>query len=415
MNVEKLTHIAKIIAIVTLAIVILTLLFNLLYPLTQKPVYNVETGTLLSSNRVFDPSKIYASNDNLPFRYEGQLPTVTQVEEELPELGSIYGSYRINSCYSKLSQQCNIEILDLCSRYFRVSWNGKEITPLLVMSMCQNETGLRADKNITFCALYPSAVVPPTSVRDISEFNSAKVLQSATTFNALASDWWTRDRGPLQMCTTYGVHDDSFNKQMSTSEKELLSNVSFSTEYTAYTNKEGVITSTDWVSLAAEEGGDRHNIKDICLRMSSELSTAVGYIEKSYNVRDEMQMLCMLSMRHGAGSMWLSDYKNKEISYWRSGSAACEYAEAVSQPAACDYLRELARNTVIDARAHSYNPEVGMATATAMDVYNEFVRRGYIQPKDTYTVDGTYRDGYITYPIKMMYNLFMLQILYNGG
>ena len=47
--------------------------------------------------------------------------------------------------------------------------------------------------------------------------------------------------------------------------------------------------------------------------------------------------------------------------------------------------------------------------------YNKLVKEGLIDNKETYTVAGTYRDDYIVYPIKMLYNFAQLQILYNGG
>lgn len=401
------------ISIATLSIVASTATFAIVYPLTQKQVIAVEANDIVVSDNTYQYTKIQTNREL--FAYAAQYPEVDIVEEVPEEQLDISLSNGLYSGYSKLSQECNWKIYELCSKYFTTKFEGKILSPLYPMALANNESGIRADSNITFTSLYPSLIVPPKSVSDIENFSCLDVIKSATVFSRLADDWWTRDRGPLQMMSSYGIHDDNFNKMLGKSEYNKLSQFSNLYGYTAYTTKEGIISVDEWISRASKEPGDRFSIKDVCLRLSSETTYALDVIQESYTVRDERLALVMLSMYHGAASLWNSTYKNSEIGYWKSGNNAYRYATAISSDEAYDIIYSCAREAILSARINSSNPDVGISTSRAQLIYSKLMSEGYIADIETYTVAGTYRDDYIVYPIKMLYNYAQLQILYNGG
>lgn len=412
MNTEKLIAIAKIIILSTLSIVIVTTLFNLIYPLTQQGIATIEINEITVDTNTKQYSKIQTNRELFSFVNEYKETTVVEEEDEEIDVHVSGGLY---SNYSKLSQQCNMELYNLCYKYFLTKFNGKQLSPLYPMAIANNESAIRADKNITFTSLYPSLIVPPTSVEDIEKFSCADVLKSSTVFNKLADDWWTRDRGPVQMMGSYGIHEDKFNKMLGESEYNKLSKFSNLYDYTAYTTKEGIISADEWIDKASKDKGDRFNVKDICLRLSSETTYALGIMQETYTVNSERLAMVMLSMYHGAASLWNSNYVNSEIGYWKSGMLAYEYAQAIASDKAYDIIYNCARDDILTARVNSTNPDVGISTSKATILYNKLMAEGFINSINTYTVAGTYRDDYIVYPIKMLYNFAQLQILYNGG
>lgn len=355
-----------------------------------------------------DPSRI-KYNKSL-FSYVGETPIIE--EDTLLDL-SLTGD--LHASYSDLSKACNLEIYELCASYFNVNVNNIRVPIFYPMALSNNESSIRADKDMTFCSLYPSGVVTPTSADDISSFNVKDVVADATTFSKLANDWWTRDRGPIQMNGSYGVRNDSFNAQLGPSEKELLKHCEIAEDFTAYTSKEGIISGTYFVENSSENKGDRYNIRDICLRLSSECTYSLSVIQKTYELTNSRLAMVMLSMHHGAGSLWLPNYENSSIGYWNSGRLAYEYATAVASDEVYTQIYAKAEQDLKYARTHSSNPDIGISTSVAMDMYKDFESQGLLNSIDYYTHSGDFRKDYIVYPIKLLYNYAQLNLLYNGG
>lgn len=409
-------HKAKVgISVATLSLMAATAGFSIVYPITQKNAFAVVPNEIVYA----DGSSYKYSSIKMQHTAFSYLPEYEEIEEEVaveevPIDISLGGE--LNSNYSTLSQQCNLKLYDLCSSYFLTKWDGKQLSPLYPMALANNESAIRADKNITFTSLYPSGVIVPSSPMDIENFSTINVLESSDVFNELAADWWTRDRGPVQMMATYGVHrGDKYYNMLGESESNLLNRFLNLYNYTAYTTKEGIITADTWIEKSSTERGDRFNVKDICLRLSSETSYALETIEASYSVPTERLAMVMLSMYHGAGSLWNREFTDKEIGYWRSGNIAYKYAQEVSSDAAYSIIYSCAREDVLTARINSTNPDVGISIPKAKLIYNKLQSEGIISNIEDYTVAGTYREDYIVYPIKLLYNFAQLQILYNGG
>lgn len=407
MDKERYTIIAKWVSIVTLSVIIVATLIALIYPLLQIQTVTYETADIARANS--DKLAVKIDYNKSGFSYVGDIP----LKEEEPskstvEVNMATGLY---SGYSLLSQQCNLELYSLCEQYFTV----EDLSPLYVMCIANNESAIRADKNITFSSLYPSKIVPISSVEDIRNFSSLAVLKDSYTFEHLAADWWTRDRGPVQMMSSYGIHNDYFYTLMGDSEQSLLKSIDKTHNYSAYTTKEGIINSSYWIEQASFEKGDRHNIKDVCLRMASEATYALNLMRQTYSVSNSRLAMIMLSMHHGAGSLWSPTYKNSEIGYWKSGNIAYGYARSLAREDVYSIIYNKAKTDILNARVNSTNPDIGISTAQAEILYNQLKDNGYISDINTYTVAGEYRLDYIVYPIKMLYNFAQLQILYNGG
>lgn len=317
----------------------------------------------------------------------------------------------INDSYSQLSKDLNMALYDYCAKYFTLDG----VTCLMPMIIANNETAIRADENLTFCSLYPSLIIKPTSVEDLDNMSTLTVLQDEYTFSHLANDWWTRDRGPLQMNMTYGSHGDSYRELMGPSEEEILENYDFNISFTAYTSKEGTINSKHWVDNAAVTPGDRFSIKDCCLRLASEFNWAFSIMSDVYELDSTELKIAMLSMYHGAGSLWLSTYEDKKIGYWNSGKAAYEYARALTSDEALTYIYKYACSVIALARERGVNPQIGLTNIDALSIYTELNKQGILKSRSNYIGSGDYSEGYLLYPLKALYNYMQLSILYNGG
>lgn len=357
---------------------------------------------ILYNHELFSYSRIKNSEESIDLPEEAF---------DFPELTEPSVDCSINSTYISASKLANETIYSLCKEYF----DCQDVSFLLPMIISNNESAIRADKNITFSALYPSAVVSVSSVNDIIDFNCTRCLESADVFSVLGADWWTRDRGPVQMNPNYGIHDDRYNAALGKSEHAQLSKLNINDNMTAYTYKEGVINASYWVDQAAKTAGDRFNIKDICLRLSSEYNYALDTEATIYKCDSPILKMVMLSMYHGSGSVWMPAYTDTQIGYWNSGKLAYEYAQAISSNDVYLLIADIALSDVHNARRQHINPDIGISVSKAYSIYCDLVDKGYLKDADYYTSNGDYRIDYIVYPIKTIYNYAQLCILYNGG
>ena len=341
--------------------------------------------------------------------------TSTPPQAAQPATPDAVQSTNFNSNYSQLSQACNQALYDICSRNFSVSVGNVTLSPLVPMVIANVETGIRCDPSITFSSLYPSKILKPATATDIYNVSCLDVIASKANFEELAAEYWTRDRGPCQMNPTYGVRNDIYTAAMGRSEYELLSNISITEIYEAYTTREGTITSDYWIEKSSTEKGDRFNPKDICLRLSSEYNYALSTAYRTYSIDTELLALVMCTMHHGAGSLWLPEYTDKPIGLWNSGSRAYELACSLTTQAAYDIISEKVINDLTSARSRGSNPNVTLSTNEANDIFNKLKSKQIVKEQSYYMSGGTYNTDYCVYAIKALYSYVQLSLLYNGG
>lgn len=414
MNNDQLIKIAKYIGLGTLIMCSVTVCI-----LLCNNTGNKQTTINVFANNSAPETTQYSSisyNRNL-FSYTSNPNNNTDSEsmsEDIYDFPVIYDSPTecvINESYTSTSKIANETIYALCKEYFEC----QDVTFLMPMIIANNESAIRADKDVTFSAIFPSKVFPIENAGTIINFNCTRCLESSSIFSVMGADWWTRDRGPVQMNPDYGVHDDKYNKMMGKSEHAQLSKIKVNNDLTAYTNKDGIIDAQYWYEKSSTNAGDRFNIQDICLRLSSEYNYALNTMSSTYECDEPLLKMVMLSMYHGAGSLWMPAYVDTQIGYWNSGRVAYEYALALSSNEVYEVIFSKAKNDILNARRANSNPEVGISVNRAFEIYQELFNSGYIKDVNYYTSQGDYRTDYLVYPIKAIYNYAQLSILYSGG
>ena len=273
----------------------------------------------------------------------------------------------------------NAMLYSYADKYFTVYYGEQRISPIFPMAVANVETPSRADFNVTWSALFPSAYV---DVSEMGTFDVTGVVSDSTLFSVLGKDYSTRDRGALQMNPTYGTGNAYYNSMMSASEKTKLSNV----DYSGYES---------WVSGASSASGDRFYLPDVCLRMSAAMETQVSNIAKNnYSPATDMQLLAMMAMGHQSGSVWAYKDHNKSIGKWRSGELAYKYAYSIGTSEFISAVSEYA----------STHEATYISSGTAKKIYESV----YSEPFSTYAS----KDIVCTYPIKVLYAYIKLCILY---
>lgn len=410
---EDALRICKIICLSTIGVIVTTLITMGVIMLTKEPpVHEVEPLTDgVYDGPVYTPSKISYNRSMFTYNPSAEKNVNKPAVTDLPTLANV----SINSNYSELSQECNAALFQVCRENFTVNINGVSVSPLLPMILANNESGIRADTSITFSALYPSKIITPSSAEDIYNANCLDVLSSKEVFSELAADWWTRDRGPVQMNPSYGIHNDAFYQQLGISEQELLKDFEIPSNFAAYTTKEGSIDASKWVTEASGERGDRFNPRDICLRLSSEFNYALSMASETYVIDSPILALAMCSIHHGAGSVWNSAFTDKEIGYWNSGSRAYELACALTSQAGYDLIKECVEKDLSTARSKGSNPDAGLSTDKAYRIFLDLQNANIVHGMSYYVGDGKYSKDYLVYPIKSLYGYIQLSLLYNGG
>ena len=415
MNEERFIKVVKVIAVSTLGITALTSAL-LLIPTKSEGQVVVETftGDIVYDNAVNSidyarPLFSYAP-DNGKESDESAVNT-DQIYYDYPAYYEEVTACNIRSSYSEASKEANTSIYNICKE----SFDCEDVTFLMPMIIANNESAIRADKNLTFSSLIPSKVFPNVSKQLVESFNCTMCVESPEVFGVMGADWWTRDRGPCQMNPSYGVRADKYNKAMGKSEHAQLTQIEIKEDMTAYTTKEGVINALYWYEQSSTDAGDRFNVRDICLRLSSEYNYALDTVSSIYAPDTPLRKLVMLSMYHGAASLWLDTYTDSQIGYWNSGKLAYKYACALSSDECYSYIYNRAMDDIKSARAIGLNPDIGISVDSAYRIYSALEHDGHIKDVDYYTSDGEYRIDYIVYPIKAIYNYAQLSILYNGG
>lgn len=335
------------------------------------------------------------------------------------ELIDLYGISFKEGTLSQLAIDCNTALFDMCNKFYLTSWNGKQLSPIIPMAIANIETGSRADQSITYSSLFPSGCVSIKSADAIVNMSCLAVLENSTVFNQLASDHWTRDRGPLQMNPEYGTGLDSFNSLMGPPETEILSNISGAgidfTGYQAYEPRNSRnIGVKEWLDELSSYPGDRHNVKDAILRFASASQEAIDAYNSLYEIRDNLEAVAVVAMHHNAGSVWNSGLLTKKVGNWRSGQSAYAYCSAISSDKFTDKIKSKVNDNLSKAREGNKKIKMTLDRDEAKALYQEAVSEGIVQNYTTYVTEGRYYEVTYCYPIQAMYAYLMLTAVYSG-
>lgn len=277
----------------------------------------------------------------------------------------------------------NRELYNIADKYYNVYYGSSRVSPVYPLAVANVETPGRADNDVTWSALFPSKYV---DVNKMYTFNVTDVLSlSDSAFTALTTEWSTRDRGALQMSTTYGTGNEYFNNQMSGTEKEKLSKVDTS-------------RNSSWAAQASGEAGDRFYIPDVCLRLSAANTQAVkNMIDNSYRPENDLQLVCQLAMFHHRSGIWYNKNHNKSVGEWKSGEVAYSYSKLISSPDVVKALRQYA-----------------LDNEDCFNIPNDTVIKLFRQTTGMSFDSFASKDLVCLYPLKVEYAYIKLCLMYAG-
>ena len=199
---------------------------------SRKVVINWNSPTYIykRNNRVYSTFKKNKLDEPLP---TDTVEEIAEKEEEQKEefkkirtpeqIIDEFGIY-FNSQDSDLAIEVNTKIYDVVESYFLTAYNGKQLSPFIPMAIANVETPDRVNTKINYSALLPSKYINVVSSDAVDTMSSLALLDSPETFKALASDHWSRDRGPLQQMDMAGTMYEAYNSLMGPSEQSLLRN-----------------------------------------------------------------------------------------------------------------------------------------------------------------------------------------------
>lgn len=268
----------------------------------------------------------------------------------------------------------NVKLYQIVDKYFQSYYNGKRVSPLFPLALANVETPGRANHDITWSALFPTAVVDMSL---IDTFDVTYVAQDPVKYDALMHEWSTRDRGALQMSPTYGTNNSTFNALMSGTEQEKLA--------TAQIAK----GAASWASGASSSPGDRFCTQDVCLRLAASCENAIQQIKsKNLDVQNNAELITMLAMYHHRSGVW----QVSGAGGWLSTQSCMNYVHHICSQQSVDTLREYY------AKTNAYVLDNDVAAA---------ILGNYTQ----YTTSKLEA----TYPIKVLYSYVVMTNKYNKG
>ena len=330
-----------------------------------------------------------------------------------------FGIY-FNNQDSDLAIEVNTKIYDVVESYFLTAYNGKQLSPFIPMAIANVETPDRVNTKINYSALLPSKYINVVSSDAVDTMSSLALLDSPETFKALASDHWSRDRGPLQQMDMAGTMYEAYNSLMGPSEQSLLRNYTgMDKDFSAYQAYEPRIGRTlsvkDWVAEASSMPGDRHNIRDAVLRASAEFQQAIDQYSSQYEIENEYQALVVCSMYHAESSIWNPAYAHRPVGVWlNGGESAHSLLVGVTNSDFIKIIEDFVDQKIKDYR-NGGELRIYCEREWANNLYQLGVDKGYFYDYPLY-VNTSSQYFYVKYqyPIQALYAYIMLNKLYTG-
>ena len=395
---------------------------------SRKVVINWNAPTYIHkrNNRVYSTFKKNKLDEPLP---TDTVEEIAEKEEEQKEefkkirtpeqIIDEFGIY-FNSQDSDLAIEVNTKIYDIVESYFLTAYNGKQLSPFIPMAIANVETPDRVNTKINYSALLPSKYINIVSSDAVDTMSSLALLDSPETFKALASDHWSRDRGPLQQMDMAGTMYEAYNSLMGPSEQSLLRNYTgmdkdFSA-YQAYELRTGrTLSVKDWVAEASSMPGDRHNVRDAVLRASAEFQQAIDQYSSQYEIENEYQATVICSMYHAESSIWNPAYAHKPVGVWlKGGESAHSLLIGVTNSDFIKIIEDFVDQKIKDYR-NGGELRIYCEREWASNLYQIGVDKGYFYDYPLYVnTSAQYHYVKYQYPIQALYSYIMLNKLYTG-
>lgn len=221
----------------------------------------------------------------------------------------------------------NAKLFNYCDMYFKCFYGSKRVSPIFPMALANVETPGRANNDITWSALFPSAVV---SVDLMDTFNVADIAADMVKYRILTQDYSTRDRGPLQMSPTYG---SSLDAGLGMNERDKVK------EY----------PNNWWTLQCSSSPGDRFYLPDMLLRLQVAMeANCANIVRNGYTPETEAELIAQLAVSHNSGSgIWACTNPSYGAGNWPSAQQCYNLCKQIGSDAFVDiiYKYALTHNT----------------------------------------------------------------------
>lgn len=328
---------------------------------------------------------------------------------------------RIHPSYSKLSQELNTYIYDVCQQYAgNLFCNGVQLSPLLPLATANMESGL-VNRGQTFSSIASTGVYTFESVEELQAFNVTRVLDSEDTWLRMTSDYWTRDRGPLQCLPGYGADDPAYGP----SEKTLLD---------AYVQEHGLppyranrdtmgntFTVQDWIAYARTKFGDRYNVASVIqIFMDEKARTEIPLIERHFpDTKNEYHIYAVMAYNHWIGTGFMTMDQDAPYAGFRTIGRAYEYCEAISSERAIEIIYAQCLQDIQAARERGVYPPANLDRTAGTRLFQLLVQEGVCQEWGYYfrhLKTNGWDQGSVacTYALGVIYGVMQMNLLYSG-
>lgn len=339
---------------------------------------------------------------------------------------------KFNSCYDNSFAENNTTLYQVASRYMNpelfVDTNFVEyIDPLYVLAISNVEFGGTNDYNKLLAPALPTRSKINITKDNILNFDYSDYLNYP---ELLSSD---RDmyRGPLQMYVTglkpiikEDIHSSEFEKLIVAPDSKAKTD---EFKKLCYVEGSGVSCRGDGMTLANKRGvyGDRYNYPDSVNRLAGGIhDNWIKYnqssIEKTgdYLIKNKFTWMAISSIGHNASPGIFYMRNNKTLSskyYWwpyASFGSARKYCIQLGDEKCYSYIQKMAEQNLKKARAGS-SLKFTLTMNEGYEIAEYFKEKGYID-NSLYVCTNSGHKEKIAYPIQMLYNYFMLRLIYSG-
>lgn len=329
----------------------------------------------------------------------------------------------IHSSYSELSKELNTYLYEVAQETCGDLYCGDiKLSPLLPLAEANLEGG-RVDTAITFSAMAHSSVFTFESVEDLANLNVTDCLRDKDAWIQTSTEYYTRDRGPLQCNPYYGANDPAYGP----SERELLD--AYVAQYgvpdygTNHDSCGNYYTVADWISRSRTEYGDRFNPASMMKIFGDEKRNVEipGILKYFPDVQNEWQVYCIMAYCHWCGPGFLTMDRDMAYAGWKSVARADEYCRDISSPEAIEIIYSQCLQDIQSARNAGRNPVRVLDKNSGRAVFDKLHEAGVVKDwyyyfRDKTSTGNNWNQGSTacSYPVGLIYGVMQMNLLYSG-
>lgn len=298
---------------------------------------------------------------------------------------------RVSKDTPEIVQELNNEVYKVTAEYFNSNMCSNipadYIDPLMIMAMCNVESGVWNDFNILYTAALPLRVMDTVSVSDIREYGLEEIMQTKEYFK-IALPYY-KHQGPLQIGINYGVYQ-AVNKSNLRGNENIYN---LSSIYPSINKSEFMTTQPN--------AGDRFNYADSVNRSAGVFNEYFKRYHSKVLINSKYMAMVLMSMAHNTGMSVLANRDFEVSQFWGTFYECREYAKALAR----EDVLQLIKSEALKVKV----PIPSRATKAFCDEVILYLKdKQYIKLNHPFKGSIEHRN----YPIHVLYEYFILQKLY---